>query len=260
MLSLEDIKTYYPPMVQDMPRHLLREYLQYKILQHIFDSKHANKLCFIGGTALRIVYNNQRFSEDLDFDNFNLSINEFEDVIQHVAVGLEHEGLTVETRNIYKGAYHCHIKFPNILFDNELSGYKTENILIKIDTYGQGHDFTVDKKTINEFDVTTSINIAPLSLILSHKLCTIFNRKTHKGRDFFDIVYILSKTKKPDRNYIKKYLNIENPQSLKDKILTLIKDIDLKKLNDDVMPFLFYKEDKKVLNFKEIIEQTEFET
>jgi len=47
MLSLEDIKEHYPPLVRDMPRHLLREYLQYKILQHIFDNKYANKLCFI---------------------------------------------------------------------------------------------------------------------------------------------------------------------------------------------------------------------
>jgi len=259
MLSLEDIKEHYPPLVRDMPRHLLREYLQYKILQHIFDNKYANKLCFIWWTALRIVYNNQRFSEDLDFDNFDLSIAEFEDIMKHVVSGLEHEWLVVEMRNIYKWAYHCYIKIPDILFDNELSGQKTERILIKIDTYRQGHDFVVEKKLINEFDVTTSINIAPLSLILSHKLCTIFNRKTCKGRDFFDIAYILSKTKKPDRNYIKKYLDIDSPQALKKNILELSKNLDWEKLNEDAKPFFFYKDDKKVLNFKEIIQQIEFE-
>jgi Domain of unknown function (DUF1814). len=31
----------------------------------------------MGGTSLRIIYNNSRFSEDLDFDNFSLTQAEF---------------------------------------------------------------------------------------------------------------------------------------------------------------------------------------
>ncbi len=50
-------------------RFILREYLQRKLLQILFDSEYANELCFLGGTYLRIVHRNIRFSTDLDFNN-----------------------------------------------------------------------------------------------------------------------------------------------------------------------------------------------
>jgi len=64
MLEFQQIKEQYPENLQRFERLILREYLQYKILQAIFDSKHASKLAFLGGTALRIVYGNTRFSEE----------------------------------------------------------------------------------------------------------------------------------------------------------------------------------------------------
>jgi len=71
MMTLEEIKSFYPSPLQQRGAFLLREYLQYKILALLFDSAYANKFAFLGGTCLRIVHSNQRFSEDLDFDNFN---------------------------------------------------------------------------------------------------------------------------------------------------------------------------------------------
>ncbi|HIP32001.1 MAG TPA: hypothetical protein EYG86_04490 [Crocinitomicaceae bacterium] len=35
---------------------------------------------FLGETCLRLVHNQQRFSEDLDFDNFNLTDSEFSEI------------------------------------------------------------------------------------------------------------------------------------------------------------------------------------
>ena len=67
MISLFQIEQYYPEKLSGFKKNILREYLQYKILEIIFNSKIANKLSFLGGTALRIVHENTRFSEDLDF-------------------------------------------------------------------------------------------------------------------------------------------------------------------------------------------------
>ena len=67
MLSLQNIKEYYPKQLWGSERFILREYLQYKILEIISDSQYARNLIFMGGTALRIIYNNSRFSEDLDY-------------------------------------------------------------------------------------------------------------------------------------------------------------------------------------------------
>jgi predicted nucleotidyltransferase component of viral defense system len=44
----------------------------------------ASKLSFLGGTALRIVHGNSRFSEDIDLDNFGLSWHAFGAMIQTV--------------------------------------------------------------------------------------------------------------------------------------------------------------------------------
>ena len=107
MLDFQQIKDQYPENLQRFERAILREYLQYKVLPAVFDSNHASKLSFLGGTALRIVYRNNRFSEDIDLDNFGLSWTEFEEVIQKVKRFMALEGFEVEIRNVAKGAYRC---------------------------------------------------------------------------------------------------------------------------------------------------------
>ena len=97
MLDLGQIKKEYPEPLQGYERAIVREYLQYKVLQAIFESKHASKLSFLGGTALRIVHGNTRFSEDIDLDNFGLSWQAFGELIQGVKLFLELEGFLVET-------------------------------------------------------------------------------------------------------------------------------------------------------------------
>lgn len=73
MMPLTEIRKSYPEGLHGRGEFLLREYLQYKILELLFTSPFAEKFAFLGGTCLRIVHDNQRFSEDLDFDSFNLS-------------------------------------------------------------------------------------------------------------------------------------------------------------------------------------------
>ena len=82
MLNIKQIESFYPESLKPFKRNLLREYLQYKILEIIFDSRYGDKLAFMGGTATRIIHSNTRFSEDLDFDNLGLNKNEFVKLIQ----------------------------------------------------------------------------------------------------------------------------------------------------------------------------------
>ena len=98
MLSLKNIEKYYPDNEKPFKRNILREYLQYKILEIIFNSKYAQNVVFLGGTALRIIYNNSRFSEDLDFDNFKLTEEQFADLANEVKKGLELQGYEVEIK------------------------------------------------------------------------------------------------------------------------------------------------------------------
>jgi len=112
MINLTDIKKFFPENLQNQDRFILREYLQYKILESISKNKLSNKLVFIGGTALRIIHNNQRFSEDLDFDNYKLSFSEFSKLCNDIASSLLLEGIESEQRLVTKGSYRCFLSFP----------------------------------------------------------------------------------------------------------------------------------------------------
>ena len=81
MLTVEQIFGHFPlPLRQRNPRGMLVEYLQYELLDSLFKNSAAATLSFIGGTAIRMVHDSPRFSEDLDFDNFGLSFEQFENL------------------------------------------------------------------------------------------------------------------------------------------------------------------------------------
>lgn len=259
MIDLNEIKKFYPKELWTYNRFLLKEYLQHKILEIVFSSQYEPKLVFIGGTCLRIIHQNQRFSEDLDFDNFGLTADEFSDLALLIKIQLELQGYEVEIKNVLKGAFHCNIRFPKLLMKAGLSGYEEEKILIQLDTEAQGYSFQPDTFFLNKFDVFTSIKIAPLSLLLAQKFYAVLNRKRNKGRDFYDIVYLLSLSIQPDYSFLKLKTGITNSTQLKERILDHCNKIDMVAMSKDVEPFLFKPTDtKKIINFPTLLEQQKF--
>lgn len=245
MLSINEIKKYYPENLHRHERFILREYLQYKILEIIFDGPFAEKLVFLGGSCLRIVHDNQRFSEDIYFDNFHLSSNDFSVITGHLKKNLELLGYETEIRNVDKAAYHCYLKFPGLLFKEGLTQYKEEKILIQLDTEAHDYFYTPDQPILNKFDVFTQINTTPASILLSQKFYALINRKRNKGRDFFDIVFLLGNGIKPDYNYLDVKLEIDSPDSLKNAVLKKCDHLDMNAMAKDVRPFLFNPADEK---------------
>jgi predicted nucleotidyltransferase component of viral defense system len=256
MLSLKELKPYYPETLHDYERFIIREYLQYKILEIVFESPFENKLAFLGGTCLRIVYNNNRFSEDLDFDNFNLTMDDFNGITSIVKTELERLGYEIEMRNVKKGAYHCYIRFPEILFNEGLTQHKEEKILIRLDTEAHNFSYKPDQHLLNKFDVFTQINTTPKDILLAQKFYAVINRKRNKGRDFFDIVYLLSQEQTPNYKYLFEKIGIDSPKVLRQKIINKCAQINMNEMAQDVSPFLFNKKDeKKVLLFSKYMEQ-----
>ena len=252
MLSLDKILEQYPQNLRHFKRYILKEYFQYIILDIIFNGIYANKLTFIGGTALRLIYDNTRFSEDLDFDNFNLSFDEFEEITKNIQKQMSLLGFTVEINNTRPAAYRCKIKIPEILYQNNLSGHKAENIAIHFDTQAQNYLHTPDKKILNKFGIFTQINVTPISTLLAQKFVTAFDRRRLKGRDFYDIIFLLSLNIEPDYQYLNQMLKINSKEELKKYILTQAKNVDFEVLAKDVETFLFSSDDKrKVLLFAE---------
>lgn len=256
MLTLPEIRPFYPASLHHQGRFMLREYLQHKILQIVFDSQFADKLVFLGGTCLRIVHGNQRFSEDLDFDNFQIAPEAFEEIAAMITRELSREGYTVEMKTVYKGAYHCYIRFPALLYQEGMSGFPEEKILIQLDTEPQHFAFTPDRFVLNRFDVFTQIFTTPKDLLLAQKFFTVLNRVRNKGRDFFDIVFLLSLIDQPNYDYLSFKAGITTAQQLKEKILAHCETINMKEMATDVQPFLFNTGDtRKVELFTTYLEQ-----
>lgn len=254
MLSLEEIKRTYPENLRSFDRFILREYLQYKILEIIFETSFRNQLVFLGGTCLRIVYGNRRFSEDLDFDNFELSKSDFDELTVILKRQLEKLGLQVEMRNVKKGAFHCYLRFPEILQKEGLTNHKTVKILIQLDTEPHNFQYTPDTPLLNKFDVFTQIKVCPPDLLLAQKFYAVINRKRNKGRDFFDIVFLLGKDITPNYEYLNFKLGIDTSEGLRKLVLEKCSRIDMREMAEDVKPFLFNPEDdKRILLFVEYI-------
>lgn len=255
MLTLEQIKKNYSEEVfRKNPKAVLVEYLQYELLDSIFKQKNSEKLSFIGGTAIRIVYDSSLFSEDLDFDNFGLSYLDFGKITEKVVSDMKNKGFVLEFRLIEKGAYHCYIKFPDLLFNNNLSVNKDEKILVRIDTVHKNKSFEPKIYTLNGFDVYRKIQVNSVDIILSQKLMTIIQRKREKGRDFYDVSYLLGLTD-PNYVFLEKEFNLDQ-KKIKEKILERVDALKMTELVKDVLPFLIKLEDKeRILNFREYIEQ-----
>jgi len=238
MLTLEQIELQYPENLRPFKRNILREYLQYRVLDIIFNSKISSKLSFLGGTAIRMLYGNTRFSEDLDFDNFGLTKDEFSELAGVIKAGMEAQGYALAVDTVSKGAYRCNIRLPEILFEKGLSAHKQERILIQIDSAAHDFKYTPDRKMLNKFDVFVEIFSTPVDVILSQKIYAALNRKRAKGRDFFDIVFLSALTK-PNYRYLSAKLGIQNAPEVKKALLDKVHDLGLKELGRDVRNFLF---------------------
>lgn len=256
MFNLEQILKFYPENLRRFKRFALREYVQCKILKSIFDR--SSDLVFLGGTALRITYGLPRFSEDLDFDNLGINREEFEKLIGGVVKDLERQGMEVESRFVFKGAFRAYLKFPGLLFEEGLSDLEGEKLMIQVDTAPHGFDFQPELYTLDRFDVYEKILVTPADLILSQKIFAIFNRK--KGRDFFDVSYLINNLGvKPRFDYLEKKLGIDDSQELKRKLINEIKNEDWDKMEKDVGRFLFDGgQVKRVGDFPEQIKEWSF--
>lgn len=258
MLDIRQIESFYPENLRFFKKNLLREYLQYKILEAIFSSEFGNFLNFMGGTAIHVLHGNTRFSEDLDFDNLGLDFGKFEKLVSFVKNKLSREGYVIETKNVSKGAYTAHLKMPRLLYDSGLSNHEEEVLLIKVDAEPQKFKYKATKNIINKFDVFTRISAVPIDILLSQKIYTIFKRKRPMGRDFYDAIFLFGKTRS-NLGYLRTKLGVKNKDDLKDRLLRRCSNLNFKQLAQDVEPFLFHPDDsKKVLLFPDYIQDNKF--
>lgn len=248
MLTLSQILSYTGST--KITKNILTEYFQHELLGSLFAQKNSEQYSFIGGTAIHVCYDGQRFSEDLDFDTTNPDA--FDILLADTITDMTAKGFIIESRLVHKGAYHCYLKFPRVLKDFAISGYDEEKLLITVDATAI-KELKTTPHLLNKYGVFQTIKVAPTSTILSKKLLTIAQRKRPKGRDLYDVTYLWGLAE-PDADYLKKV----GQTTLKDQLqhlISYVKKLDLNSLAKDVSPFLIQPSDaKRVTQFGEFLQ------
>jgi predicted nucleotidyltransferase component of viral defense system len=255
MLDIGQIQSFYPEHLRPFKKNLLREYLQYKILEAIFESPLADKFTFMGGTCIHIVHGSPRFSEDLDFDNPGIGRQDFETLSERVKRALELQGYTVELKNTCQDAFRASLRFPGLLRDSGISGQRDEKLLIQIDTEPQGVRYNPAKFILNKFDVFSRINIVSADILAAQKIFCIFNRSRPMGRDFFDVIFLLGKSG-VNFDYLDRKMSIRTKKELRDRLLLRCSRLDFNRLAKDLEPFVYSKKElSRILMFPDFVRQ-----
>lgn len=260
MISFDELKSFFGDTLLRSPsffEYMLKEYFHYRILDIIFSGGNAFKLSFIGGTSLRILHNAQRFSEDLDFDCFDLSREEFTVLTDSVINRLSREGIKIEAEDKKKDlrltAFRRNIIFPGMLFDLGFTGHREKKLLIKIECEPHHYAYEPVKPIIQKFNVFTQIFAPSPGILLSMKTAAVLERG--KGRDYYDFIF-LSGITDPDYGYLDEKFGIVNPIQLYERILRSCEETNFELKSRDFEKLAFDPaETRKVFLFREYIKQ-----
>lgn len=226
----------------------LREGLQHLILKILDDSGQFRHVSFVGGTALRVVYDLRRFSEDMDFSLQKPGDPRFDfgKMVKSLVAQLEVYGLPVDTRTKETGAVRgVFLKFKDVLQDLGVSRRKGQKLAVKleVDTNPPGearHETSLLQK---EFLFTVLHHDLPT--LFAGKLLAFLYRNYTKGRDVYDLVWYLSRKVAVNRRFFENGLFQSTNERLswsREELLQRVGEridrLDLSEAARDVRPFL----------------------
>lgn len=163
--------------------NIVREYFQQLFLSYLYQEKGSNSLLFKGGTALRIIWQSPRFSEDLDFTGINVSIKKIEALMEGALAKMEMEGIQTE-----------------IVESKSTSGGYLAIFQFKTDEYESRIQIEVSlrngKKSVGIAVLIQSELVMPYMLVHLKEEILVFEKiqaclTRGKARDFYDLYFIL---------------------------------------------------------------------
>ena len=247
----------------------LREILQEIVLLALYDAGFFKYAAFYGGTALRILHDLPRFSEDLDFSllekNPEFNLKPYEDAVIttlksfgfDVTIDLrEKDNKSAIASAFVKGNTIEHLININAPKDITSKIHRDQVVKIKLE---------VDTNPPLGFETENVIRLTPRPFsINAFTLPSLYAGKMHailcrawgsrpKGRDWYDMVWYIANDVELDVKHLKarlsqscKYLeanDIKIPdeftkQNIKDLLLQRIESLDVVKAKNDVQPFI----------------------
>lgn len=164
--------------------NVMREYLQHLFLGYFYELAQTQQIYFKGGTALRVVYQSVRFSEDLDFSTNQEDVPGIEDAILGVLAKIEKENIEVTLREAKTttGGYLSTIDF--VLFGRVVP------IKIEISFREKGNKGELIA-IISDYVPPYILVVLVQEQLVAGKIKALLSRK--KARDFYDIYFFLRK-------------------------------------------------------------------
>lgn len=280
----EMLKSYQVDNIYDR-KNAMKEIMQEIVLCGLSRAGFFKEAAFYGGTALRIFYGLDRFSEDLDFslEQINLDF----DLCSYFPV-LEKEvkafGLNVEIQekqktkdsNIRSAFLKGNTKEHLLLFyaDERVVGSvaKNEVVKIKFEVDTNPPAFATYEHKYRLLPVPYEIRLYDMPSLFAGKIHAVICRGWQsriKGRDLYDYIFYLSKAVTVNQKHLRArlidsgYIS-ENQECTLEEIKTMLKNrfdsIDFLQARKDVEPFI---RDTSVLDiwssefFKQITEGLE---
>lgn len=159
-----------------------REYLQQLFLSYFYQQPQTDKIYLKGGTALRLLYDSPRFSEDLDFSSSLASLYPIEQAVLETLAEIERQNISPELQESKRtsGGYLAIMTFRT----------PGDSVALQLDISlregrKKGEPITVASGYIPAFTV---IALAREQLI-EEKVNALLTRQ--KARDFYDLYFIL---------------------------------------------------------------------
>ncbi len=236
----------------------VREFLQILCLKIIHDKGYFENMAFVGGTALRILYDLRRFSEDLDFSVTTKKGYDFLKIIAALTSELELNGFDVQSKNkADKTVQSSFFKFNNLLNELGLSQMKEQKLSIRIEVDSNPPEGWNTQTTLINKTYIFNISHLDLSSLYATKLHACFFRKFIKGRDFYDLLWYLGRKTEPNfillNNAIKqtegKDLKLDE-KNFKVFLLDKLETVDFAFVSKDVGRFLEDKKELELLDFE----------
>ena len=258
----EMLKSYQVDNIYDR-KNAMKEIMQEIVLCGLSRAGFFKEAAFYGGTALRIFYGLDRFSEDLDFslEQINLDF----DLCSYFPV-LEKEvktfGLNVEIQekektkdsNIRSAFLKGNTKEHLLLFyaDDRLVGTvdKNEVVKIKFEVDTNPPAFATYEHKYRLLPVPYEIRLYDMPSLFAGKIHAVICRGWQsriKGRDLYDYIFYLSKAVTVNQKHLRArlidsgYIS-ENQECTLEEIKTMLKNrfdsIDFLQARKDVEPFI----------------------
>jgi len=248
----------------------LKEIFQEIALLGLWRSKFFERAAFYGGTALRILYGLDRFSEDVDFTlleaDSEFSLDRYNDAIARElnAFGFEVE-VTTKNKNLDTNIESAFIKANTLKqflsievpqsISQQIHHMRAIKIKMEVDTDPPG-DFSTEVKSLLLPVPFTVLTLTPEDLFagkMHAMLCRQWKNRV-KGRDWYDFIWYVSRDIPVNLKHLQARLVQsgrwdEKDDLTHDALLDLLKEkitsIDFAQAKTDVADFV---KDKSVLD------------